>query len=409
MSRPFITSSSNPRLKAIRRLRRAPRRNGNGLFVIEGQRQLAAALEADARVRELYAAIAETSTRWGGSVPDLEAFIDRGLVLCGTAPSRERALLLAARAFAVRRDEHATDEDWEHALDTAREALAIAEGLGELREVSLCLDAVGYAERELARFADALRTHERRVPIARTLRESDELIDALTMVAQSQSAVASLADAIKNAKEAREIARATGKDALRLAATSEEAKARLFTSDFEGALALGTELLREAPREAGADALGYAIAAAAAMGDPIEQQLQEHVMRLELPATTVAAQAVVASFYGMRPDEIHFAQLAQLATVADVRRRWHPIRRVMLLPLFALAAVRWGVEAPLLDVAEDVSRRGGHRRGEALVAHARALAGADALDLRSRYVPVVCSHRPHGGRSRNGSPRLRCR
>jgi RNA methyltransferase, TrmH family len=56
MSRPFITSSSNPRLKAIRRLRRAARRNGASLFVVDGYRQLACALDARARVRELYVA-----------------------------------------------------------------------------------------------------------------------------------------------------------------------------------------------------------------------------------------------------------------------------------------------------------------------------------------------------------------
>jgi TrmH family RNA methyltransferase len=56
MTRPFITSSSNPRLKAIRRLRRAPRRNGEGVFLVDGHRQLACALEAAACVRELYIA-----------------------------------------------------------------------------------------------------------------------------------------------------------------------------------------------------------------------------------------------------------------------------------------------------------------------------------------------------------------
>jgi len=56
MSRPLITSSSNPRLKAVRRLRRAPRRNGDGVFLVEGHRQLAAALEAGVCVRELFVA-----------------------------------------------------------------------------------------------------------------------------------------------------------------------------------------------------------------------------------------------------------------------------------------------------------------------------------------------------------------
>src|SRR5438045_967712 len=56
MSRPFITSSSNPRLKAVRRLRRARRRDGDAVFLVEGHRQLAAALDAGASVRELFVA-----------------------------------------------------------------------------------------------------------------------------------------------------------------------------------------------------------------------------------------------------------------------------------------------------------------------------------------------------------------
>ncbi len=51
--RPIITSSANPRLKQVRRLRRRSRRD---VLVVEGHRQVAAALEAGARVRELYVA-----------------------------------------------------------------------------------------------------------------------------------------------------------------------------------------------------------------------------------------------------------------------------------------------------------------------------------------------------------------
>ena len=49
--RTFITSSSNPRLKSIRRLRRCGRRDGT--FLVEGFRQVACALDAGAPIREL--------------------------------------------------------------------------------------------------------------------------------------------------------------------------------------------------------------------------------------------------------------------------------------------------------------------------------------------------------------------
>lgn len=52
--RPFITSSSNQRLKALRRLARRPRRSG--VIVVEGYRQVLAALEARLPVVEVYAA-----------------------------------------------------------------------------------------------------------------------------------------------------------------------------------------------------------------------------------------------------------------------------------------------------------------------------------------------------------------
>ena len=47
--RTFITSSSNPRLKTIRRLRRGR----DGAFLVEGFRQVSCALEAGVRIREL--------------------------------------------------------------------------------------------------------------------------------------------------------------------------------------------------------------------------------------------------------------------------------------------------------------------------------------------------------------------
>jgi len=49
--RIFITSSSNPRLKSIRRLRRC--RRGDDAFLVDGSRQVVCALEAGAPVREL--------------------------------------------------------------------------------------------------------------------------------------------------------------------------------------------------------------------------------------------------------------------------------------------------------------------------------------------------------------------
>ncbi|MDO8506100.1 MAG: adenylate/guanylate cyclase domain-containing protein, partial [Candidatus Limnocylindria bacterium] len=69
----------------------------------------------------LIATMAELCTRWEAKHPDLAGLIAKGLALAGPEPSRERARLLAARAFAPRRQPKATDEDWEESLRTAQE------------------------------------------------------------------------------------------------------------------------------------------------------------------------------------------------------------------------------------------------------------------------------------------------
>jgi RNA methyltransferase, TrmH family len=60
--RTLITSCSNPRLKNIRRLRR----RGEDAFLVEGFRQVACALEADARIRQLLLA----PELWRGACED---------------------------------------------------------------------------------------------------------------------------------------------------------------------------------------------------------------------------------------------------------------------------------------------------------------------------------------------------
>src|SRR5262249_51844200 len=56
VTRPSITSTRNPQLKAVRRLRRSRVREREGVFLAEGRRQLESALAAGARVTCVYAA-----------------------------------------------------------------------------------------------------------------------------------------------------------------------------------------------------------------------------------------------------------------------------------------------------------------------------------------------------------------
>ena len=56
MTRAFITSPRNPRLRAVRRLRRGRGRAAEGTFFAEGRRQLECALAAGVRVIDVYTA-----------------------------------------------------------------------------------------------------------------------------------------------------------------------------------------------------------------------------------------------------------------------------------------------------------------------------------------------------------------
>src|SRR5438874_1076799 len=128
-------------------------------------------------VATVLAHLAELCTRWEAKHPDLEGLIARGLAVVDGRRNREKVLLLAARSFMSRKKAKPTDEDWDGSLATPKEALAIAEELGLLREVSLCLDAVGYAYGELGNFRESYAHNQRRLPIARSLQDSDELIE----------------------------------------------------------------------------------------------------------------------------------------------------------------------------------------------------------------------------------------
>lgn len=346
------------------------------------QRALVLAERIDAqgeRVRELYAVIAETAGRWGGKLPDLQTFIARGLELVGGAPTRERALLLVARAFDIQRMPHGPDPQLERALAIAREALANAEAAGSLREVSICLDAVGYAERHLGRFRDALATHLRRIPISRMLKESDELVDALISAADCLTVVGPLGDAIAHAREAREIAAQTGKDQGRRVAIYAESRARLLASDFAEALAVARDTLAVAAlgdRHHGY-ALAFGAAAAAALGDASERELREALVAAEPRPAVLAAGDVLAAFYGLRP--------AADAYAAARGARWPSwaTPRALFLPFLALVAARADLaDDGLTREAEGVVERAAHERGRALVAHARGVRDADEAALR---------------------------
>jgi len=329
---------------------------------------------AGTAVVTLYALMAELCTRWDAKHPDLEGLIARGLVLAGDKPSRERALLLAAGAFAPRRMPKATPTDWEDALVTATEALKIAEELGLLREVSLALDAVGYAHRELGNFREAHRQNERRIPIARSLQDSDELIDAHLMVSDAAFVLGGTQEAIEQASLARQIAHETQKPAFGARAVQNETSALLLSGDFRGALEAAARFEQFASPPHWPAIFGLAMAAAAALSSPEEQAYRDRLATLEASSSDVARADFLSQYYGQRESESAYRAVRSAGLFP--KGLWGA---VVWGPLITLAAARWGIQdEPNDDRIAALVERIGNARGRALLTHAQAVRAARA-------------------------------
>src|SRR5438034_2269283 len=176
-------------IKALYLIARVRRFRGEYDAALSAYERALATLEerdpSDPQIGNVIAHMAELCTRWEAKHPDVEGLVGRGLAIVDGQRGREKVLLLAAKSFMARRRPKPTDADWEESLAIAREGLAIAEELGLLREVSLCLDAVGYAYGELGNFRESYAHNQRRLPIAKSLQDSDELIDTHNTIAVS--------------------------------------------------------------------------------------------------------------------------------------------------------------------------------------------------------------------------------
>ncbi len=319
-------------------------------------------------VAVLLAHMAELCTRWDAKHPDLEGLIERGLAIVGTAESRERVLLLAAKSFMPRRGPKATDADWEASLATAQKALAIAEELGLLRERSLCLDAVGFAYRELGNFREAYQANQRRLPIARSLQDSDELIDAHTMVAICALSLGDMHEAMDHAASAREVAIETEKPRLGAYALRTETLAHLLAGDFPGTIAAAARRERFATPTKWPSTLGVAIGAAAAMASPDEKMYRDLLIEQEASPAEIALADFLAAYYGLRESESAYHAVRSAGQPKSI------VDLTLIGPLLVLAAARWRIPDEAFDdrVAAVVERTG-HARGRALLTHADAI------------------------------------
>ncbi|HEX9495308.1 MAG TPA: adenylate/guanylate cyclase domain-containing protein [Candidatus Limnocylindria bacterium] len=361
-------------LYLVGRVRRYQGEGDAALAAYERARILLEASPDDhrAQIGTVYAHIAELATRWDAKHPDLDGLIVRGLELVGDEPSPERVRLLAARAFAPRKLAKATTADWENALRTAEEALAIAEELGLLREVSLCLDAVGYAYRELGKFREAYAANQRRIPIAQSLQDSDELIDAHNMVGATAVVLGNLDEALEHARLAAEIAQSTEKPRLGGYALVIASSVRLLQADFAGALAV----VNDAPgfdqphvNSNWKSLLAFGMAAAAALEDEdAEHRLRDRLAESEPNPAEIAGADLLSAIYGWRKSESAYQSARSAGGPGGM------MERAIWGPTLVVATARWGIEDDANDerIAALVERTG-YARGRALLTQAQGL------------------------------------
>src|SRR5256886_3252571 len=349
-------------LYLIARVRRFRGENDAALSAYE--RALAMLEERDPKnpeVGNVIAQMAELCTRWDAKYPDLEGLVARGLAIVNGQRNRQKILLLAAKSFMGRKRPQATDADWEEALATAKEALAIAEELGLLREVSLCLDAVGYAYGELGNFRESYANNQRRLPIAKSLQDSDELIDAHIMIAVSALVLGDFNEAIEHATTGRDLALATAKPRLGAVALQMETVGRLLPGDFTGVLASAARRQQFLPTGKVHATLAVAAAAAAAMGSPEEQTFREQLIEGEASPIDIAACDFASAYYGMRESE---------SSYHAIRSAGYPkglVDQALIGPLAVLAAARWRIDdQPFFERIEAAGQRPRHAPGPAL-------------------------------------------
>src|SRR5439155_815025 len=238
-------------IKALYLIARVRRFRGENDAALSAYERALATLEArdpkSPEVGTVIAHMAELCTRWDAKHPDLDGLIARGLAIVDGQRNREKVLLLAAKSFMSRKRPKPADADWQESLATAKEALAIAEELGLLREVSLCLDAVGYAYGELGNFRESYAHNQRRLPIAKSLQDSDELIDTHNMIAVSALVLGDFHEAIEHATAGRDLALETEKPRLGAVSLQMETLGRLLAGDFVGVLAAARWRIEDQP------------------------------------------------------------------------------------------------------------------------------------------------------------------
>ncbi|HEX2240082.1 MAG TPA: adenylate/guanylate cyclase domain-containing protein [Actinomycetota bacterium] len=182
-------------------------------------------------------------TRWRGTMDDLpeqhtiEALIEQGLAAVEHSDSRERALLLASKAFLFGVWLERPGESYAH------EALAIAERIGDADLASVAIDAAVSSLMAEGRWGEMCRLDSRRVDFVSDLRDVREVADAFATTAESCRTVGDYRRAVELASQG--IERSRGVDAgSYLHNLVERAYAHFFSGNWDDALADHAEVER---------------------------------------------------------------------------------------------------------------------------------------------------------------------
>ncbi|MFP5353463.1 MAG: ATP-binding protein, partial [Actinomycetota bacterium] len=141
-------------------------------------------VDAPDRVARLAAKAAIVPTRWIGtldedvSVAEIKRVIGLGLQ-AADRDGRDRVLLLSARAFLAGTVEEVSVSDHEGAEEAAREAVALAEGLGDVNLLSTAMDAVGVLLWPTGRFREITQVDRDRLQLLPELSDIREIADIL--------------------------------------------------------------------------------------------------------------------------------------------------------------------------------------------------------------------------------------
>jgi hypothetical protein len=171
-------------------------------------------LPADWRVQgmRLYRLLAQLPTRYGSlfrRLPpheELRGFLDAGLRLAEELGQRDTidyaGLLTAKSFFWWSWAEQRSERELLDAYRSAREAVRIAEALGDPRAASEALDALGNIQSITTDLRGYLESQSRRLDWARQIDDPNELIDIYGEVSQAQMMVGSYAQAVQYAQTA---------------------------------------------------------------------------------------------------------------------------------------------------------------------------------------------------------------